>query len=445
MKDRLEILAERVREAALASGADDAEAIVRFTDSSRIEVKAAAIEGSRRNREISAAVRVLVGNRPGFAYMTDPDAGAVKDMVQDAVEGAKLVPSGDENRFSTAAGVGDVGNIFHHAGFEAPLNRKIDMACSLEASAMAAHPAITTVYKPSYTERYQVTAISSGGVVWSYEDTLFSVGVQAVAENNSGSQTGYDYQVCRNPLDLEPDAVGLRAGLEAGGLLGGAPPETGEYPALIPAKVTVGLLDVLASSFSADEIQKGRSGLTGKMGQQIFSPMISISDKGLLPGGVGSVPFDDERVCPISRLLVDAGVMAGCFHTIRTGGREGKESTGNGFRGSMSSVPSPGATNLILEPGTAPAEKSLPSGVVLQIEDLMGLHTVDRVSGDFSLGAAGYILRGGERMEPFRNAVVSGNLFQLFSMVLAVGNDLEFYGSTAAPELLVESIIVSGK
>ena len=445
MKDRLQILAERIREVALAAGAEDAEAIVRFTDSSRIEVKDGTIEGSRRNRETSAAVRVLVGNRPGFAYVTDPDDGAIKGMAEDAVEGAKLVPSGDENRFSTATEEGTVGNIFHRAGFEAPLNRKIDMACSMEASAMAAHSAITTVYKPSYTEQYRVTAISSGGMVWSYEDTLFSVGVQAVVESDSGSQTGYDYQVCRNSSDLEPDAVGSRAGLEAGGLLGGGPPETGEYPVLIPAKVTVGLLEVLASSFSADEMQKGRSGLAGKMGRQILSPMISLADKGLLPGGVGSVPFDDERVCPISRLLVDGGVMAGCFHTIRTGGKEGKESTGNGFRGSLSSVPSPGATNLILESGESPAERSLPPGVALQIEDLMGLHTVDRISGDFSLGASGYIIRGGERMEPFRNAVVSGNLFQLFSRVLAVGNDLKFYGSTGAPTLLVESIIVSGR
>ncbi|TNF49342.1 TldD/PmbA family protein [bacterium] len=441
----LNVMTEKMVEMALAMGADDAEAIARFTDSSRIEVKEGKVEGTRRTRETSAAIRVLVNGRPGFSFATDPGDDAINGMIRDAVQGAKLVPAGEENRFSVSDKPGACVGILDHEGIQEPLEKKIDMARDVESAALAADERIRKTHKPSYGEQYRTTAISSGGCVWNYEDTYYSIGVEAIAEGESGSQTGYDFQMSRTASDLEPRKVGERAALEAAGLLGGQPPVTGKYPALLPPKVAVSLLGVLASSFSADEMQKGRSRLAGKMGEKIFSDLITLIDNGSLPGGVGTVPFDDERVPPVPRRIVEKGSVFGAFHTLKTAAKEGVLPTGNGFRGSLAGTPTPGSTNLILEAGQNPVGDLLPAGTTVSIENLMGVHTIDRVSGDFSLGASGYMVVDGERADPFRNGTVSGNLFDLFSTILAVGNDLKFYGSTGSPSILVAPIIVSGR
>jgi PmbA protein len=104
----------------------------------------------------------------------------------------------------------------------------------------------------------------------------------------------------------------------------------------------------------------------------------------------------------------------------------------------------PGPSNLYILEGAGPIASVIPSGTSLKFNSLMGTHMMDSVSGDFSLGAAGYILHDGEPVRPFRNGTVSGNLFDLMASLVAVGDDLSFYGSMGSPTLLFDSIIVSG-
>ncbi len=443
-QDSVEKLAEEIRSRALKNGASDAEASVRYVDSSRIEVSEGKVEGIRRSRETVAALRVLVDGRPGFFFSTDPDRDNVEGMVRDALDGARLVPSDENNRFSNAGSPAVVEGILDREGFDRPFEDKLDCARALESAALAADDKVKKTYKPSFGENFRVSAIASGDMVWSYEDTLFSVGVEAVAEDNGVSQTGYDYSVSKFFQDLDPKKVGETAGRMAAGLLGGAPPESGKYPAILPPVVVIKLIAPLLTSFSADEIQKGRSRLAGRSDEKVFSKLLTLTDDGLLQGGVGTVPFDDERVPPVPRKLVEKGHVKGFLHTLKTSAKESVEPTGNGFRGSLAQHPAAGTTNLILKPGKGPAGSSLPGGTAMRIETVLGAHTIDRVSGDFSLGAAGFVLENGEITVPFRNTTVSGNLFDLFSSLLAVGDDLTFYGSVGAPTVLVESIIISG-
>jgi PmbA protein len=104
----------------------------------------------------------------------------------------------------------------------------------------------------------------------------------------------------------------------------------------------------------------------------------------------------------------------------------------------------PGPSNLYIQGGADTVDGMMPDGLAVQFNTLMGTHMMDKVSGDFSLGAAGFILQGGEAVRPFRNGTVSGNLFDLMDSLAAVGNDLVFYGSLGSPTLLFESVIVSG-
>jgi len=319
------------------------------------------------------------------------------------------------------------------------------LAAETEAAVLDTDERIEQAHKPAFGQHHSGTAIASGGRVWSYDDSVFSLSTQAVARWHEESQSGYDFAVSRRLSDIEPGPVGRNAAAEAVQLLGGLPPETGTYPALFPPKVALDLLGALLSSFSAEEMQKGRSRLADKRGERLFSQTLTIVDDGTIPWRTGSVPFDDERVPPVPRQLVRSGVVAGCMHTLKTAARWSEEPTGSASRGTLTAVPVPGPTNLFIQPGNGPVDVSLPPGPAVRFDSLMGTHMIDRVTGDFSLGAAGYILHDGEPVRPFRNGTVSGNLFDMMASLAAVGSDLSFYGSLGSPTLLFESVIVSGR
>jgi PmbA protein len=444
LDQELKKLASRIEEEARKSGADDAECLVRRVRSLRIEVKNGVPEGVRRVDETSAALRVIVDGREGFACTTAPGDDVLGMLTQDAMDGARLLEPADENCFSDAEVQNPVAGLMDDKGAALPFQAKVDMASAIEDAVLSSDPRIRKAHKPSYQEAMRQTAIASGGRVWSYEDSVYAISVQSVAQEGEESQSGYDYMASRRCSDLDPAIVGKEAADEALGLLGGTPPETGTYPALFPPRVALDLLSALVSSFSAEEMQKGRSRLVDRRGETVFSRLLTVVDDGTLPYMTGTVPFDDERAPVTPRKLVDQGVVAGCLHTLKTAAKWSEKPTGNAFRGALSSAPSPGPSNLFIQPGSEPVSTSLPSGLSVSFSSLMGAHTMDRVSGDFSLGAAGYILKDGEHVKPFRNGTVSGNLFDLMSSLAAVGNDLKFYGSMGSPSLLFESVIVSG-
>ncbi len=441
----IEKLADGIEEAARAAGADEAECMVRRVHSTRIEVKEGRPEGVRRSEETSAALRVLLdGKREGFAYTTAPDVENFGKLARDAVDAAHLLPSMEENCFSSAETIGSMEGLYDSKGLEIPFEDKVLLAAETETAVLETDKRVDKAHKPAFQEQHRGTAIASGGRVWSYEDSVFSLSVQAVARSDEESQSGHDFTVSRRFSDIKPVEIGRNAAAEALKLLGGQPPETGTFPALFPPKAALDLLGALVSSFSAEEMQKGRSRLAGKRDEQLFSKILTIVDDGTLPWRTGSVPFDDERVPPVPRRLVKDGVVNGCLHTLKTAARWSEQPTGSASRGALTGAPMPGPSNLYIQEGPDPVDGKMPPGPVVQFNTLMGTHMMDKVSGDFSLGAAGFILQGGEIVRPFRNGTVSGNLFDLMASLAAVGNDLVFYGSLGSPTLLFESVIVSG-
>ncbi|MDF1535931.1 MAG: TldD/PmbA family protein [bacterium] len=441
----LEELARQIEETARKAGADDAECLVRRVRSLRVEVKNGEPEGVRRVDETSAALRVIVEGKEGFACTTAPGDDVIGMLARDALDGAKLLEPAVENRFSTVdTHPGPVTGLMDAKGAAATFREKVEIAAVIEDAVLRADPRIRQAHKPSYQEAMRQTAIASGARVWSYEDSVYAISVQSVARDSEESQSGYDFMASRRSGDLDPVKVGKEAGMEAVGLLGGTPPRTGTYPAVFPPRVALDLLGALISSFSAEEMQKGRSRLADRRGDIVFSRELTIMDDGTMPFMTGSVPFDDERVPVTPRKLVDQGVMTGCLHTLKTAAKWSEKPTGNAFRASMSSAPAPGSSNLFIQPGPVPVTGLLPSGPSVRFSSLLGSHTVDRVSGDFSLGAAGFILQDGQPVKPFRNGTVSGNLFDLMLSLAAVGDDLKFYGSMGSPSLLFESVIVTG-
>jgi PmbA protein len=208
-------------------------------------------------------------------------------------------------------------------------------------------------------------------------------------------------------------------------------------------------MGTLASSISAEAVQKGRSLLAGRLGQAVASPVLTLVDDGRLLEGLASRPWDDEGVPTQRTPVIEAGVLSAFLHNSYTARRDGSaRSTGNASRGSYRSTPELGPSNLVLLPGSRTKEELLAAmGDGMLITEVHGLHTVNPVTGEFSLGINGFLVESGRPTLPVREMTVAGDLLGLLTRVSEVGSDLRFTigsGFLGAPSLLISDDAVSG-
>jgi PmbA protein len=208
-----------------------------------------------------------------------------------------------------------------------------------------------------------------------------------------------------------------------------------------------GLLEALAPAFSARRILKGTSLLAARLGEPVASPAVTLVDEPRLPGGFGAAPADAEGLPTHRTALVEEGRLRGYLHDTYSAAKMGIGRPGNTVRSSYGTPPQIGPTNLLLLPGTEPVEALLSrAGRGVLITELMGLHTVDTVSGDFSLGASGRLLAGGRPGAPVDQLAISGNFLDLLSSIEAVGADLKLFpGGGGAPSVLLRELSVAGR
>jgi PmbA protein len=219
----------------------------------------------------------------------------------------------------------------------------------------------------------------------------------------------------------------------------------GRYTVVLEPHVAADFLELLAASLLGDNLAKGRSLLASHLDKQVVSPLVSIIDDGLMPRGLGSAAFDDEGTPQSRKALVSEGVVRGFVFDRLWGARRGQASTGNAVRPSLKAPPGVGFTNLFLQPGShSPSQLCGQMGRGLIISEIMGGHTADPVSGQFSFGAAGHLVENGQVVRPVKSIALAGQVLEFFAAVRGVGSDLTFYGKTGAPSLMVEGLSVSG-
>ena len=219
---------------------------------------------------------------------------------------------------------------------------------------------------------------------------------------------------------------------------------------LFPSFVAVELLDLLEFSFLGDEVLKGRSYLKDKLWEKTFSEKITIFDDGINPFLPESRPFDDEGSAQNKKVLVEKGVVKSFLfdnYWKKEAEKKGFRdlTAGNSRRPDFSSFPKISSTNFYIEKGFLKKEELIElENEVFEVLEILGAHTANSISGDFSFGVSGIYYRKGEPVDYFCELALSGNLFELFKNVSEIGSDLSFYGSTGAPSLFVEKMDLGG-
>jgi PmbA protein len=246
--------------------------------------------------------------------------------------------------------------------------------------------------------------------------------------------------------DLDSGSVGRRAAGKALALLGARRIDSVRAPVILDAAVAQDFLDMIRSGFSAENAQKGKSLFAGKRDSMVASPLLSVHDNGLLEHGLGTAPSDDEGSPLRMKTVIDQGRFVQFLHNSYTARKEGTQSTGNGMRGGFKATPGVGVTNLYIQPGTmGPAALIESTQRGLFVNEIMGAHMANPISGDFSVGASGYWIENGGKAYPVRELTIAGNIIDLLKNVDAVCNDLRFSGRLGSPTLRIAEMSIAGK
>ena len=441
-------IAEKILSLALDRGADAAEVYLREGTSSTIEVKDRAVDAFERARDRGLGVRVLVGQHMGFAYSTDLGEQALRTVVDDAVASARYTgPDPFHALASRPADAYPKVSAFDPAVPALTDKEKIERALALEREAFAVDRRVKRIRKAatSFSESSTMIVNSHGAEAFS-QGTAVSASIEAVAEDAGDTQAGWEYDVRRFYRDIDIEAVGRRAAQKALDLLGACPMDSVKAPVILDAAVAQEFLDIIRSGFSAENVQKGKSLFAGKLNAAVASPLITVLDDGLLEGGLGSSPADDEAVPMQRKTVIDSGRLALFLYNLRAAKQDGTVSTGNGVRGGFRGMPGVGITNLYIKPGTMPPGellKGTPRG--LFVNEIMGAHTANAISGDFSVGATGYWIENGERAYPVREITIAGNVLDVLKNVDAVCSDLRFSGRIGSPTIRINELSIGGK
>ena len=440
--------AEKILSYATALKADAADVFLRSFNATTVEVKDQKIDAFDRAKDIGVGLRVLVNGRLGFAFTTDLSEGMLKILAQDAVTNAQNT---EPDPFQSIPG--------KYQAPERPVaihdpelvrlteKEKIDRVMAMEREAFAVDPRIKRIRKASasFSESETVILNTNGSEV-AYKGTACSSSIEVVAEDKGESQAGSEFDVNRFYRKLLIEEVGRRAAQRALDLLGARHIDSVKAPVVLEATVAQEFLAMLASGFSAESVQKKRSLFIGKLDTEVVSPMITVLDDGLLEGGLGTAPTDDEIVPMKKKTVIERGKLALFLYNAYTANKDKTASTGNGIRGGFKGLPGVGLTNLYIEPGNSTLQELMASaGRGLYITEVMGMHTANAISGDFSVGATGFWIEKGRKAYPLREITIAGNILDLMKDVAVVGNDIRFSGRIGSPSLLIKELSIGGK
>jgi PmbA protein len=412
----------------------------------QIDAKDGKVDSLTRSEDVGLSVRLTHRSKLGFSFTTSLEKQAVERAVQSAFEIAEVMPEDpllqlepfDPSRFPKMDQV-------DAKGLAEPMTTKVNLALELEKLCRATDQRITGIRSATVSESFgQVCLVDSQGKRIAHEDTLFTASLYCKAEQDGDSQMGGDYEFSPTLSRLNISAVAKNSARYATELLGATTPPTLTCPAILRNNVVAELIEFLSSSFSAEQIDKGRSLLAGKENEPVFASHVTLVDDGLLPGGYGTAPFDAEGTPSQRTTLVDKGVFRSALYDVYYARKFKRKPTGSSSRG-IKSPPRIGFTNLFIEPGPQSLDQ-LVSGISkgVLITDFMGIHTANPVTGDFSLGASGLFIEQGRITHPVKGFAVAGNLLELFKRITDIGNDRRFFGNVGAPSVRVAEVSVGG-
>jgi PmbA protein len=426
------------------AGADAADAIVFDGVSLSHAQRLGRTEKLERSEEYDLGLRVLIGKRQAIVSANERGGERFDELVERAIAMARAVP---EDPYCGLAAPDEIARSWPELDMVDPVEPGPDVLVARAAEAESEAQAVPGVTNSEGAEagwgRSRLTLVASNGFAGSFAATGHSLSVSVLAGTGTAMERDDDFTTAIHGSDLrDPKDVGRKAGERAVRRLGARKVPTCQVPVIYDPRVSASLLRHLAGAISGPAIARRTSFLKEKLGQQIFPRGLAIIDDPHRRRGLHSRPFDGEGIANRRRAIIEDGVLTTWLLDLASARQLGLKTTGHARRG-PSSPPSPSPTNLWLEPGPLTAGELI--GDVTRgfyVTELMGMG-VNGVTGDYSRGAAGFWIEGGELAYPVSEVTIAGNLKDMFQR-MAAANDLEFRTGIDAPTIRIDGMTVAG-
>ncbi|MGH7017164.1 MAG: TldD/PmbA family protein [Caulobacteraceae bacterium] len=440
-----DLLSEAVA-AALASGADAAEAVYAEQQSLSVTVREGLVEELEREESRDLGIRVFIGKRQSVVSGSDISTDGRSRLVERVVAMARMAPE------DAYAGLAPEERLFSGPTEDLELFDPVEpSAGDLEARAREAEEAALAI--PGVSKSIGGSAgwstsawrlYTSGGFSQGRRTSGFSLAAQAIAGEGSSMEQGAEGRSTRWAEDLPaPQAIGAEAGRRAAAALGSRKLSSRTAPVIFENRLSASLLGPFIGAISGPAVARGVSFLKDRLGKLVFGPEITISDDPHRPRGRGSISFDDEGVAARPMNLIEKGVLTAWLLNSSSARQLGLETTGHASRG-LAAPPGVSPSNLTLASGERSASKLMSdAGEGLLVTSMFG-PSLNANTGDWSVGCQGFWFEAGAIAFPVSEITVAGNLVDIYAR-LEPGSDLEFRGSVNAPSILVDALTVAGK
>lgn len=436
--------AQELVESAIRAGADAADAIYAGNRSSSVEVRLGELESVSRSEGEDIGLRVFRGRRSATVSSSDLSADALAALVELALAMATQAPEDPYAGLAPAELLhrGDLPSLDADDGADPDPAALKARALEAEEAALAVAGVTNSSGASGSASAATIALATSGGFAGAYRVSGHGCSAAVIAGEGATMQRDHAWHSARHLADLEgAAAIGTRAGERAVARLNPAKPRPGRYPVLFDPRVSSTLLGHFAAAISGAAVARKTSFLGDRLGEQVFAPGVTITDDPLRPRGLRSRPFDGEGVRVARMDLVAGGVLTGWFAESASARQLGIAPTGHAARG-VGGAPSAAPSNFYIVAGPRSREELLaafPEAIL--ITELIG-QGVNGVTGDYSRGAAGFMVRGGAIAEPVAEITIASNLIDMFA-TLEPASDLKFRRGVDAPTLLISEMTVA--
>lgn len=428
---------ERIIDEAKRQGASGCEVAVSVEQGLSTSVRQGEVETVEFNRDQGFGITLYVGQRKGSASTSATGEAAIRETVAAALAIARHASEDD------CAGLADAALMarelpdldLYHAWSLTP-DEAVERALVCEAAAFAADARVTKADGTTLNTHHGCRVYgNSHGFIGGYASTRHSLSCVMIAEGEGQMQRDYWYDVNRRGELLDsPENIGRRAAQRAASRLGARPVPTAEVPVLFAPEVAVGLFGHFLGAISGGSLYRKSSFLEGCLGQRLFPEWLTLDERPLLRGALGSASFDNDGLATYAKPFVENGTLVSYVLGTYSGRKLGMPSTANAG----------GVHNLFVTHGDEDQKALLRRmGRGLLVTELMG-QGVNLVTGDYSRGAGGYWVENGEIQFPVQEVTIAANLKDLFASIVAIGNDVENRGNLHTGSVLVERMMVAG-
>ncbi|MFN3818417.1 TldD/PmbA family protein [Blastomonas sp.] len=442
--DQARDLAQDLVARAIAAGASAADAVFACDASTDVQIRLGALEDVQRSESAAIGMRVFDGRRSASVSGADVTPAGLATLAERAVAMARLAP---EDAYAGLApqellARGPLPALDLDDGMDPDPACLRDLAERCEAAARGVSGVTNSEGGSAGAVRSVMALATSHGFVGSYGGSRYGIGASVLAGGEGTMERDSASHTVRFLEDLEsPEEIGRRAGERAVARLGAGKISSGPMPVLYDPRAGGSLIGSLIGAISGGAIARRTSFLLDKRGKPIFDSAVTIFDDPHRVRGLRSRSFDGEGLPTKAWRVIDKGVLSGWMMDSAAGRQLGEQPTGHAARG-ISGAPATGASNLHMEPGSdSPAALMAGIATGIYVTELIGMG-VNGVTGDYSRGASGFIIRDGQLAEPISEITIAGNLVDMFAH-LTPANDLEFRYAVNVPTLRIDGMVVA--